>query len=388
MLRWKTFALSALVLTGVCVLIGLTGACASSGGPDSLDEGDGAPVSLFDGALGSDSGPLSGDAAPSCADPLNEQGCACKPGTPPRSCYTGPKAQAGVGKCNLGLQQCMPTNQGELTKGVWGACTGEGQPLTCSGAGAQCGAVADGCGGVLDCGTCGQGLTCGGGGANRCGSGPCVPTTCAGQGIDCGPAGDGCGMMLDCGTCVAPQTCGGGGQPGRCACTPTTCGAQGATCGAIPDGCGGTLDCGSCVLPDTCGGSGTPNTCGQPPQVMDAGGGGDDAAAVCPAICESDGGWPPCVACNAQNCCATYTANANSPDYLSWRDCFLEQTCTAFCGPCSWTPPPPGYTECGTLVMPDAGEYECCESKYPPGFALEQAWESCLEANCKNECGL
>jgi hypothetical protein len=385
MLRWKTFALSALVLAGACVLLGLTGACASSEGPAAPDDADGA-VSLLDAALGSDAGSLSGDAGtPSCDNPLDEQGCACKPGTLPRSCYTGPKAQAGVGNCSLGLQQCMPMNQGELTKGVWGACTGEGQPLTCSGAGAGCGTVADGCGGVRDCGACSQGLTCGGGGVNKCGSGPCPPKTCADQGIDCGPAGDGCGATLDCGTCVAPQTCGGGGQPGQCACLPTTCGAQGATCGTLPDGCGDTLDCGSCVLPDTCGGSGTPNTCGHPPQVVD-GGADDDAGVTCAAQCQ--GGWPPCTTCNAQYCCAPYTVNANSPAYLAWADCNFENTCSTVCGPCTPSPPPPGMTECGKPVLPDAGEYECCESKYPAGFALEQVWLSCLEANCKNECGL
>jgi hypothetical protein len=44
----------------------------------------------------------------------------------------------------------------------------------------------------------------------------CTPTTCAAQNIQCGPAADGCGCMLDCGTCTAPQTCGGGGTPGVC----------------------------------------------------------------------------------------------------------------------------------------------------------------------------
>jgi hypothetical protein len=38
-----------------------------------------------------------------------------------------------------------------------GPCTG----LTCAAAGAQCGQVPDGCGGTLECGTCGSGYTCG-----------------------------------------------------------------------------------------------------------------------------------------------------------------------------------------------------------------------------------
>jgi alpha-tubulin suppressor-like RCC1 family protein len=38
---------------------------------------------------------------------------------------------------------------------------------------------------------------------------------CSAQGFDCGTAGDGCGRLLDCGSCAAPQFCGGGG-PNLC----------------------------------------------------------------------------------------------------------------------------------------------------------------------------
>jgi hypothetical protein len=47
-------------------------------------------------------------------------------------------------------------------------------------------------------------------------AGACTPKTCAGLGFDCGPAGDGCGGLLECGTCAAPTTCGGGGSSGVC----------------------------------------------------------------------------------------------------------------------------------------------------------------------------
>src|SRR5215470_19026136 len=93
----------------------------------------------------------------------------------------------------------------------------------------------------------------------------CVPTSCAAQGKNCGSIADGCGGTLNCGTCTAPQTCGGGGVPNVCgaaACTPTTCAAQGKNCGTIADGCGGTLNCGVCTAPQTCGGGGVPNVCG------------------------------------------------------------------------------------------------------------------------------
>ncbi len=96
---------------------------------------------------------------------------------------------------------------------------------TCQSLGANCGTVTDPkCGGVIQCGSCPAGQTCGGAGThNVCGVGSnpdaCVPLTCAGQNISCGPAGDGCGGTLNCGSCALPKACGGGGTPGVCGCT-------------------------------------------------------------------------------------------------------------------------------------------------------------------------
>jgi alpha-tubulin suppressor-like RCC1 family protein len=45
---------------------------------------------------------------------------------------------------------------------------------------------------------------------------PCMPTSCATAGKNCGAIADGCGGEVDCGTCVAPQTCGGAGTPNMC----------------------------------------------------------------------------------------------------------------------------------------------------------------------------
>ncbi len=98
--------------------------------------------------------------------------------------------------------------------------------------------------------------------------GACVPQTCADQGFNCGPAGDGCGNLIQCGSCTSPQTCGGGGVDSVCgypdagSCTPRTCAQLGYDCGTDGDGCGGVLDCGSCTAPAVCGGGGTPNVCG------------------------------------------------------------------------------------------------------------------------------
>jgi hypothetical protein len=42
--------------------------------------------------------------------------------------------------------------------------------MTCAQVSAQCGIIADGCGGVVDCGLCPDGYECGyGGQANKCG---------------------------------------------------------------------------------------------------------------------------------------------------------------------------------------------------------------------------
>jgi hypothetical protein len=116
---------------------------------------------------------------------------------------------------------------------------------------------------------CPPGLTCGGGGQpGICGATDlamgCMPRTCAQQGIQCGPAGDGCGGLLQCGSCPAGQTCGGGGTPGVCGggCVPRTCMQANANCGQLGDGCGGIIDCGMCTPPYICGVTGQANTCG------------------------------------------------------------------------------------------------------------------------------
>ncbi|MDX2010482.1 MAG: carboxypeptidase-like regulatory domain-containing protein [Myxococcaceae bacterium] len=152
-------------------------------------------------------------------------------------------------------------------------------PRTCASENANCGPLGDGCGNVIQCGTCSvAGETCGGGGTpNRCGQsgtglvdGGCVPRTPCPAGLTCGAIADGCGGTISCGTCsVAGQTCGGGGMANVCgasnSCVPRTCQQAGATCGQVGDGCGGlTPNCGSC---DTdagviCGGGGLPNVCG------------------------------------------------------------------------------------------------------------------------------
>jgi hypothetical protein len=166
------------------------------------------------------------------------------------------------------------------------ACVSVGDPpspptckkKTCLSAGAACGQIADGCGGILECGTCQSPNSCGGGGTpNQCGNN-CKRTTCGAQGANCGTIADGCGGTLNCGTCNSPAVCGGGGTANVCGvpqCTPRACTDVGALCGAISDGCGGTVQCGTCTAPQTCGGGGTPNVCG--------------AGSCNPKTCQSEG---------------------------------------------------------------------------------------------------
>jgi hypothetical protein len=160
---------------------------------------------------------------------------------------------------------CTPpdTCGGGGVSSVCGAPTCNGK--TCAEQGIQCGPAGDGCGNPLSCGTCPAGQTCGGGGKpGICGAGTCTPSTCAAQNIACGPAGDGCGNSLNCGACPAGESCGGGGKAGQCgaSCTPETCAKLGFNCGAAGDGCGNEIQCGTCASPDTCGGGGTAGVCG------------------------------------------------------------------------------------------------------------------------------
>lgn len=178
-------------------------------------------------------------------------------------------------------------------------------PKTCADLGnSNCGRAPDGCGGTLNCGVCTfnntdpncdcldtNKRTCGGGGANRCGALNCVPLACP-QGA-CGAMSDGCGLIVQCGTVCPPgQTCGGAGLANKCGCARKTCAMLGKNCGQVSDGCGGTEDCGACSFPDTCGGGGTPNVCGCTPQtkcsaektcgVSDDGCGGTVICGTCP----------------------------------------------------------------------------------------------------------
>jgi hypothetical protein len=195
------------------------------------------------------------------------QGSSCVPETCAAQHLSCGPAGDGCG----GTLDCGPCPSGESCGGggIRGQCgTPPCTATSCGALGLSCGPAGDGCGGMLDCGSCSAPLTCGGAGQRGvCGlsdGGVCVPLTCSDQGLSCGPAGDGCGGMLDCGPCPMGQSCGGGGTPGVCGttCVARDCASVGANCGPLADGCGGNLFCGNCTPPAICGGSGMANVCG------------------------------------------------------------------------------------------------------------------------------
>lgn len=170
-----------------------------------------------------------------------------------------------VGKCGFisngcdGVFDCSAPGNGGVTCTAPDTCGGGGEhnvcgvpdtgcepgtkATVCDAFGYDCGPRADGCGGFVQCGTCGAGEQCGLGGTSKCGPTTCVPTpreiACAGK---CGRVSDGCDDSYDCSsvpggiTCPSGQTCGYGGVPNVCGgevCEPETCEDRGATCGTI-----------------------------------------------------------------------------------------------------------------------------------------------------------
>jgi hypothetical protein len=175
-------------------------------------------------------------------------GSACTPETCSDLQATCGAVDDGCGH-TLGCGSCAPPQTCGGT-GVPNACGCK--PKTCQELGAVCGAVDDGCGNLLSCGECPDGGTCGADQSNACGTGACTPITCDKAGKNCGNISDGCSGTVNCGACTAPETCGGGGTLNVCGCSPATCADEGKNCGAIGDGCGGVVNCGACHAPQTC----------------------------------------------------------------------------------------------------------------------------------------
>ena len=283
-----------------------------------------------------------------------------------------------------GVLRCGTCGEGE-------ACGGAGQPnvcgpapcapTTCEALGKNCGTPEDGCGGTLECGTCRAPETCGGGGdPDLCGRAPCTSTTCEALSKNCGTLSDGCGESLDCGDCGEGETCGGGGAPnvcGQASCTPTTCAALGKNCGTLSDGCGGTLECGGCAGNATCGGSGVPNTCGSPPCVPQSCSQKGQECGLLPDGCGDTvldcGGCEPGLTCGGGN-----TANSCGPASCNPTTCATQgKNCGLVSNGCG------GLLDCGMCY----GGQTCGGG----GMANVCGSAHCLPSTCEElgkNCGL
>jgi hypothetical protein len=195
----------------------------------NADGGTGCPFPTFCGGggfnkCGGDKTKTPDGASPCAATTCTALGYGCGPASDgcgvQLQCGTCPAGQTcGGGGTPFQCGSSVPV----LPDGGPIACV----PKTCQTLGFNCGAAGDGCGNLIaSCGTCTAPAFCGGGGFDTCGttptvpipdsSIPCVPTTCQALGYNCGPASDLCGGLLQCGTCQPGQTCGAGG-PNVCA---------------------------------------------------------------------------------------------------------------------------------------------------------------------------
>lgn len=170
------------------------------------------------------------------------------------------------GSCNPMSDMAVPVNDAGMSVPVdMAGCVAKKSCI----AGTTCGTVDDGCGRQLACGDCAAANTCSSSTANSC---ACKPKTCSDVGATCGSYPDGCGTVLDCWP-SGTSACGPGNSKGSCGGGgPYTCGKSGSchpltacpanACGDIADGCAGVLHCGGCTGGKICGGPGKANQCG------------------------------------------------------------------------------------------------------------------------------
>jgi hypothetical protein len=317
----------------------------------TADAGD-AMAPMTDGAtdaMGHDAA-KNGDAAHDAHD----AGAVTKDGATPAKCV--PKTCAGLhATCGAeddgcgGVLQCGSC--AATSECIAGACVC--QPTTCPTLGATCGVEDDGCNGALNCGTCLPSQVCTN---NAC---ACKPTTCAEAGATCGDLSDGCGNTLDCGTCTNPNPDCGGTTPNVCGptpCTPTTCAAEGKNCGTISDNCGHQITCGTgmsstCAAPETCGGGGVANVCGCTPTTCAT------LGANCGSIADGCGGTLNCGTCTAPNACDG-AGKANTCGCTPTTCATLGATCGAPSNDCG------GTLSCGACGAPEVCfSSKCCTPK-------------------------
>ncbi|MBI3182623.1 MAG: hypothetical protein HYZ28_10850 [Myxococcales bacterium] len=221
-------------------------------------------------------------------------------------------------------------------------------PVSCAGLGKSCGQLSDGCGGLLDCGSCSLPLVCGATEQNVCGcpsgGGPSGSETTCGDRLD-----NDCDGVADCddadceqracddrNACTSQDAC----RSGTClGAESVSCRDGGGPCRALAGAC--SPDSGLCVYPPLDAGAGCP----------------DDGIFCTDDRCDGlgscvhppkDGGTPcddgnPCTAadrCSASACVGGPTKPCNSPP---GGGCFLVQ---GACNP----------ADAGCLYLPaDAG---------------------------------
>ena len=240
---------------------------------------------------------------------------------------------AVVGVVLTGCQCFVPVEQnpapdaggGDAGPSDAGPSPGTCVARSCSEVGVDCGSIPSDCGGVIDCGPCAHGVC----GSNVCyrhdspDAGPCPPgavcdspKTCAQLGFNCGLSSDGLGGLLNCGSCDAGLSCGTAAPLNRCwrpadpasdaGCRARSCQDQGAVCGDVEDGCGHWLHCGECwregvcnlEQPNQCTWVGTLSCTSVPANARCATWG-----AECGVLPLSDGGLVACGACDAGTTC-------------------------------------------------------------------------------------
>jgi len=153
--------------------------------------------------------------------------------------------------CGLSDPDCEDSDQDLHNCGFENSyCAWDGQcgcnPLGCNALGVECGdSFDDGCGGLLDCGTCNQHPNSYCDSSDAC---ECALDSCSSLGRECGLAADGCGGSMNCGDCndYPNSFC---ASAGHCSCEPSTCQLLGQSCGEVDDGCGHDLFCGACDTP-------------------------------------------------------------------------------------------------------------------------------------------
>ncbi len=260
----------------------------------------------------------------------------------------------------------------------------------------HCGAVDDGCQGIITCPSCdGVGEVCGLNAPSRCGvpMGMCTPVSaesvCAGV---CGQRSNGCDGIYECDgtngglTCdAATQRCGFDplvpAEYGQCVnlqtCVPTTCGAIGKQCGQHSNGCDNVpLDCtvatGGCTNGQVCGTGANDGVCVDPVNTCTPLTQAQACSATCGIVGDGCGNQITCPACPLNETCGGGgTPGVCGSGQTSCTPFDIAVVCAGKCGLVS--------DGCeGTYTCSDMNTGETCDAN---------AGESCGGGGVPNECG-